>query len=376
MFRLSRLLTIWVLVALILSACQPLRQPAPATLASTPAATPTAGPVPVVASATISAPQLTLKNVKFTSQALEGNLLGDPATRTIYILLPPSYATGAKRYPVVYVLPWGDGGSASNAFGFKSAMETWLSTAPAKEMILVFPDGANSLGGSQFGTSPTIGDYERYITQELVAMVDTDYRTLPTRDSRGITGCSNGGAGSMRFALKYPDVYGAVTTSGDTYDWTLASNSVLRKELTYLHELPKDAVGVIRSTPAVAWYIQVAAGAAPNPQKPPLYLDLPFRITNGQAEIVPEVAAKIVEHDSAHEARRYLAQPLRLRGILIMHALGDVWNPTPPVRGFDQLLTELGIEHTYIEEDAAHCSFPWEAESLAFLAEHLVFTEP
>lgn len=376
MLRVMHLSTLLLLIALLQSACQPLIQPAAVIPAPTLAVTPTLAPSPTIQSATMPKPQLTLKNVKFTSQALAGNLLGDPATRTIYVLLPPSYATGAKHYPVVYVLPWGDGGSASNAFGFKSAMEAWLQTAPTKEMILVFPDGTNRLGGSQFGTSPTIGDYERYITQELVTMIDTDYRTLPTRDSRGITGCSNGGAGSMRFALKYPDVYGAVTTSGDTYDWTLASNTVLSKELTYLHELPKDAVGVIRSTPAVAWYIQVAAGAAPNPQKPPLYLDLPFRITNGQAEIVPEVAAKIVEHDSAHEARRYLAQPLRLRGILIMHALGDVWNPTPPVRGFDQLLTELGIEHTYIEEDAAHCSFPWEAESLAFLSEHLVFTEP
>lgn len=376
MLRVNHWVTMLVLVALLFCACQPLIQPAVVTPPPALAVSPTAVPLPTAEAALIPAPQIMLKSVPFTSQALAGNLLGDPATRTIYVLLPPSYATGTKRYPVVYVLPWGDGRSASNAFGFKSAMETWLSTAPTKELILVFPDGANSLGGSQFGTSPTIGDYERYITQELVTMIDTDYRTLPTRDSRGITGCSNGGAGSMRLALKYPAVYGAVTTSGDTYDWTLASNTVLSKELTYLHELPQDAKGVIRATPLVAWYIQVAAGAAPNPQKPPLYLDLPFRITNGQAEIVPEVAAKLVEHDSAHEARRYLAQPLRLRGILIMHALGDVWNPTPPVRGFDQLLTALGIEHTYVEEDAAHCSFPWEAESLAFLSEHLVFAEP
>jgi hypothetical protein len=374
MVRINRLSTPLLLVALLLSACQPLIQPTAVTPAL--AVMPTLVPSPTAASVPIPEPQLTLKNVKFTSQALAGNLLGDPATRTIYVLLPPSYATGAKRYPVIYVLPWGDGGSASNAFGFKSAMDTWLQTEPAKEMILVFPDGANSLGGSQFGTSPTIGDYERYITQELVTMIDTDYRTLPTRDSRGITGCSNGGAGSMRLALKYPDVYGAVTTSGDTYDWTLALNTVLSKELTYLHELPKDTEEVIRATPLVAWYIQVAAGAAANPQKPPLYLDMPFRITNGQAEIVPEVAAKIVEQDSAHEARRYMAQPLRLHGILIMQALGDAFNPTPVVRGFDQLLTELGIEHTYTEADAAHCSFPWEAESLAFLSDHLVFTGP
>ena len=43
---------------------------------------------------------------KITSKALAGNLLGDLATRTYYVMLPPGYATSDKRYPVVYVLHW------------------------------------------------------------------------------------------------------------------------------------------------------------------------------------------------------------------------------------------------------------------------------
>ena len=38
------------------------------------------------------------------SSSLEGNLLGDPATRNMVIYLPPSYNTSDKRYPVVYLL--------------------------------------------------------------------------------------------------------------------------------------------------------------------------------------------------------------------------------------------------------------------------------
>jgi S-formylglutathione hydrolase FrmB len=39
------------------------------------------------------------------SRALEGNLLGDSADRSVIVYLPPSYdGTPAKRYPVVYLL--------------------------------------------------------------------------------------------------------------------------------------------------------------------------------------------------------------------------------------------------------------------------------
>lgn len=376
MLRTNRIFTILVLAALIFSACQPILQPSAVQPAPTFTTPPTPTPPPTVAPADTANLKMALKNLKFTSRALAGNLLGDPATRTIFVLLPPSYATSEKHYPVVYVLPWGAGGSASNVYGFKLAIESLLQTGEAKEMILVFPDGSNRLGASLFGNSPTIGDYEAYITQELVAMIDTDYRTLPTRDSRGVAGCSNGGTASMRLALKYPNVYGAVTTSGDTYDWTPGLNSALGQELERLHELPKDANGVSGASSLVAWYIQLAAGAAPNPQNPPFYLDMPFRIMDGHGEIVPEVAAKIVELDSAHEAQRYMKQPLRLRGILIQQALHDNLNPTEIVRSFDRLLTKLGVEHEYMEEEATHCSFPWESTSLKFMTEHLVFEEP
>src|SRR5262245_34492349 len=41
----------------------------------------------------------------FASRALEGNPLGDPATRRVPILLPPGYeADASRRYPVLYAL--------------------------------------------------------------------------------------------------------------------------------------------------------------------------------------------------------------------------------------------------------------------------------
>ena len=170
------ILSLFVVAALFLSACQPIVAPVP---------TPTVAPTPTATSAPTSLPvtnlPMDLTAFKLTSQALAGNLLDDPAVRTIYIL-SPDYQTSGKRYPVLYVLPWGQGNAAAHVQAFKTAMEALLKTNEAKEMIIVFADGTNKLGASQFRSSPTIGDYETYVVQELVDYVDANYRTLPTRD--------------------------------------------------------------------------------------------------------------------------------------------------------------------------------------------------
>lgn len=36
-------------------------------------------------------------------------------------------------------------------------------------------------------------------------------------------------------------------------------------------------------------------------------------------------------------------------------------------------LTELGIEHEFVEVKAAHCEFDWDGAALRFMSEHLIF---
>ena len=99
---------------------------------------------------------------------------------------------------------------------------------------------------------------------------------------------------------------------------------------------------------------------------------MPFRIVNGRGEFVPEVIAKIVEQDAAHEARRYVQQPVRLRGIRIQHGTYDTY-VAPSVHSFEQVLTSLGIEHQYVEEKSLHCGGGWVAASLKFMSDKLAF---
>ena len=55
--------------------------------------------------------------------------------------------------------------------------------------------------------------------RELVDYVDSHFRTIPQRDSRGITGCSMGAAGAIHLALKHPDVFSVAVPDSAPYDW-------------------------------------------------------------------------------------------------------------------------------------------------------------
>lgn len=155
----------------------------------------------------------TVETIKVHGKSLEGNLEGDSPDRDVFVYLPPSYQTDQnRRYQVVYFL---------HGYGVKAEAYWNLMTVPATadkemnggtahEMILVNPDAYTIYNGSMYSNSPTTGDWETYLTHDLVQYIDSHYRTLATRESRGLAGHSMGGYGTMRLAMKYPEVYSSV----------------------------------------------------------------------------------------------------------------------------------------------------------------------
>jgi len=383
MLRDKRVTIILVWVLLLAGACQPVQAPSQAgaalevapTVAPTPEPpAPTPEPSPTPAPKPAADVKVSSTGAKITSQALAGNLLGDPAERTALVLLPPSYETSDKRYPVVYVMPWAFGQPGEDAVEFRDAMTSLLRNGEIGEMILVVPDGANQLGASLFRSSPTIGDYETYVTQEVVDYIDAHFRTLNARESRGLAGCGNGGTAAMRLALKYPAVFSVANVTDGDYDGSLEAHPSDVEAVKSLTALPQDA-SQLDQTGITGWYIEAAAANAPDPNNPPFYAEMPFRIVDGHGELVPEVIAKIVENDAVHEAHRYIEQPVRLDALLIRHGLHHSAEGTAATRSFDQLLTELGIDHEYLETETGWCGGPWEKDTLKFMSENLDFGE-
>jgi S-formylglutathione hydrolase len=155
----------------------------------------------------------TVERIKVHGKSLEGNLSGDTADRDVSIYLPPSYKTDrSRRYPVVYMLH-GFTDSDEKWFGFT---EHWINLPEvidktgAKEMIVVMPNAFTRFQGSMYSDSVVTGNWERYIAQELVAFVDSHYRTIPHSTSRGLAGHSMGGYGALRIGMKYPTVFSSL----------------------------------------------------------------------------------------------------------------------------------------------------------------------
>jgi Putative esterase len=127
------------------------------------------------------------------SDALQGNVLGDPHRRPLWVYVPPGYDDDTEvRYPAVFVIQ-----------GLTGQLDMWR-------------DCWTSLGGSQFLDSPGTGRYLTYLCDEVVPWVDERYRTMPDRDHRGIQGKSSGGYGAMVVPMLREDLFGGLAThAGD-----------------------------------------------------------------------------------------------------------------------------------------------------------------
>ena len=162
------------------------------------------------------------------------NALGTRKRFVVY--LPPSYASNtSRRYPVAYYLHgmWGDEWNWVRAGSLDRTLDS-LAAGGLPEMIVIMPDGDdgwyttwNNLGNNaecRRGKPPgrqseSVDDYcvpwpkyDDYIARDLVARVDSIYRTIPSRSARAIAGLSMGGYGAVSLALAYPDVFSAAAS--------------------------------------------------------------------------------------------------------------------------------------------------------------------
>lgn len=122
--------------------------------------------------------------------------------------VPDSYGKGNRRYPVIYAL---HGLFEGPSFWERRGLATIFHEAVARgefpQTIVVAVDGANSF----FINGPQ-GRYEDLVVKDLVAHVESTYRTAGGRDSRALLGISMGGYGALRIAFAHPAVFGVVAT--------------------------------------------------------------------------------------------------------------------------------------------------------------------
>ena len=124
------------------------------------------------------------------------------------VLLPASYvAEKDKKYPVVYMLHGlGDNHNSWNGkyLTANSKIKTLESSGKISDMIYVFPEGFTSYYCNYYTGKY---NYMDMFINELVPYIDANYRTIPDREHRSITGYSMGGFGAMVLPEKHPEVF-------------------------------------------------------------------------------------------------------------------------------------------------------------------------
>jgi S-formylglutathione hydrolase len=304
-------------------------------------------PPPAVASAG------TLEQIVVHGKALEGNLEGDSPDREVTVYLPPSYAGNpTRRYPVVYLLH-GYGGR-DNTFTDRLAnlveSADRLATAQGfSELIVVTPNAFTLHKGSMYSNSVTVGDWESFVAQDLVAYIDGHYRTIADRMSRGLAGHSMGGYGTLRIGMKRPDVFSSLYVMSAC---CLTANPNPRREAMAAAEAIKtrEQAEEAASGRGFGPSTSLASGAAwsPNPSNPPLYLDLPFR--GGKPR--PDVAAKWAANAPLTMVDQYVASLAKYYSIGI--EIGTMDPLLASNRQLHDAMTRLRIPHSYEEYDGDH----------------------
>ncbi|MBS4073326.1 MAG: esterase [Algoriphagus sp.] len=319
----------------------------------------------------------TKERIKVHSKALEGNLIGDPADRDVTVYLPPSYASNPdKRFPVLYMLH-GFTDTDSQWFGWEKhwinlqdVIEQSLAEGLSKEMIVVMPNAYNRFKGSMYANSVTIGDWETFVTQELVRYVDANYRTIPTKESRGLAGHSMGGYGTLRLGMKNPEVYSAIyALSPCCMDGGASTNPELMKKLETLTPDQLQATSFFEIAA-----LATSAAFAPNPKNPPLYLDLPAK--NGEAR--QDVINKIIANRTLNFVDQYILNLKKLKAIAIDAGLQDK-GISEATKNLHEVLDSYQISHFYESYEGDHLNRIAERiriKALPFFSENLVFQAP
>jgi enterochelin esterase-like enzyme len=282
--------------------------------------------------------------------------------------LPPSYnSESTRRYPVVYTLH-GFGLHAQQWVGFAnvSGLEKGLASGASKEMILVAPDAFSLHNGSFYSNSKTTGDWENFIAVELVSYIDSHYRTIPDRLSRGLSGHSMGGYGTLRIGMKHPEVFSSLFAMSAC---CMLDTAEVTPGMTQMEAIKtkEDALklGFNQKSPLAR-----AAAWSSNSANPPLFIDLPVK--DGKQR--PVIAAKWMANSLMVMLAEYAPNLKKMKAIEMNVGLQDGLLQTN--RDMDEALTDAGVAHHFETFEGDHngqVGVNFESKVLPFFSRQLAF---
>jgi enterochelin esterase-like enzyme len=206
-----------------------------------------------------------LRRVKFHSRILK-------ADRVLFVYIPMGYddpANSGKTYPTLYLLH-GCPGQARDWIVKGRAhvtLEKMILAKAVRPMILVMPDLEGPHGPFDCSGAMNRPDgswsMEDHFVREVVACVDSTYRTIPDRDHRALAGLSMGGFAAVNLTVRHPDEFGTACSMSGYFragDFKPIAQHVMpgRRDLWRANS-PQDTIGKLNDRRRVHVYLDCGA---------------------------------------------------------------------------------------------------------------------
>ncbi len=312
------------------------------------------------------------------------NIGGENPTRTMLVYLPPGYEEDTeKRYPVIYYLHGFTMSDSINLNNFETdkKLEITFRTNKIRPFILVVANQHTLYKGSFYTNSSLTGNWADFTAKDLVNYIDSKYRTISHRDSRGVCGWSMGGHGTIKMGMLHPDVFSCAYAMSPAVltlccDWEARNPGFKDAQEIQTREalLEKGFMGTA----------MVASGRAfsPNPDKPPFYADMPFSWEGDSLITHYEVLKKWYNQLPYNMLDHYAENFSKLKAFKIDWGKHDGFPHIPVTsRMFSEKLEALGIEHYSEEFIGGHGNKLWSPDGrmindvLPFFNTYLEFQE-
>lgn len=287
---------------------------------------------------------------KVYSSALEGNFMGDDPNRNVKIYLPPGYTENTDLYyPTITLLAY-HGGNHNSFFNYggeniSKVMDELINNGTIKPMILVCPDCKNKFNDCHFANSSLSGNWEDFLTKDLVAYMDNNFRSITNPKSRGIGGFSSGAYGALKIATKNPGVYGAVYALSSPIDFKAQINNQWKDNI--VRAIKADAF------PTGDMYVNINFGMAvafsPNKLNPPSYGNFP--VTEDGA-LIDSTWQKWLRHDPVMLVNPFKDSLQKLTAIKFDCGTEDDLHITS--QNYSDTLSEYGIQHVFESYTGGH----------------------
>jgi S-formylglutathione hydrolase FrmB len=317
------------------------------------------------------------------SEALKTNMLGDPASRTVAIYLPEGYDDSDAAYPLFVGLSGFTGSGlkmlAWQLFGesLPQRIDRLVARGEMGPVIAAFPDCFTSLGGNQYINSIATGNWEGFLLDEMIPMIEGEFRLAKGAAHRAVFGKSSGGYGAIVHGMLHGDRWGAVAChSGDmNFDLvyrpdfpqmldTLARHEGdIEKFLAHLGSVNKIGSSEIHTL----MHLAMSASYDPDPDAP---MGIRLPVDPETCELIDERWRRWLEHDPLRmmdrkDCRESLS---KLRGLFVDCGFKDQYYLHYGARAFVRKLKGYGIEHHYEEFDDSHSGIDYRMDrSLPFL---------